>query len=225
MATRSLRHFVEQEIGTFPHFVLHAILEWILIGLVFLDGFVAFVANEFAKLFELKTPCLFCTRADHLLLGPDYCYNDLICEGHKKDVSSLAYCHVHRKLSDIRSMCEGCLLSFASESKQDPVGGNGNKSDQHCLSDNELRARLKVPYWVKDEAVQGEKDDADLCSCCGVTMKVKSSYQKGPSQALAGAASFVSQGPAPSPRAALHSSKRDCGITLPGFAMYLLYGF
>ncbi|KAL9264646.1 putative myosin-binding protein 6 [Drosera capensis] len=211
MATRSFRHFVEQEIGTFPHFVVYAILEWILIGLIFLDGFVAFVANEFAKLFELKTPCLFCTRVDHLLLGPDYCYNDSICEGHKKDVSSLAYCHVHRKLSDIRSMCEGCLLSFASESRQEAVGGNGNKNDQRCLFDDELRARLKVPHWVKDEAMRGEKDDADLCSCCGVPMKVKSTYQKGPSQTFASAASRVSQGPASSPRAAFYSSKSDVG--------------
>ncbi|GAB2289563.1 hypothetical protein Dimus_023873 [Dionaea muscipula] len=215
MACSSFRLFVEQEMGTFPHFVLYAVLEWILIALLFVDGIVAFVANEFAKVFELKAPCLFCSRIDHLLThrDPDDCYNECMCEGHKKDVSSLAYCHVHRKLSDIRSMCEGCLLSFSPESKLDnAVGGTcKNHHHQQSLFDDELRARLKVPYWVKDEGMQGDKEDsANLCSCCRAPMKVKSSFQKvPPSHMFSSSASRVSQAPTPSPRATFHPVKNE----------------
>ncbi|GAB4845572.1 hypothetical protein Ancab_038977 [Ancistrocladus abbreviatus] len=197
MACKSFGHFVEEELGKFPYFVFYAVLEWILIALLVIDGLVAFIANEFAILFELRMPCLLCTRIDHFLMqrDPDYYYNNSICEDHKKGVSSLAYCHVHRKLSDIRSMCEGCLLSFSSETKPE------NKNLE-CLFDDELRARLKVPYWVRDEAMQGEKGNSNLCSCCGEPMKVKSSYQKAPSHVFTSNASRISLAPTPSPRAA-----------------------
>ncbi|GAB4860680.1 hypothetical protein Ancab_035843 [Ancistrocladus abbreviatus] len=204
MGCRSFWHIVEQELGKVPHFVLYAVLELILIALLYIDGIVAFIAHEFAALFELRTPCFLCTRIDLFLIRKDwdFYYNDSICEDHKKDVSSLAYCHVHRKLSDIRSMCEGCLLSLSSEAKLE------NKNLE-CLFDDELRARLKVPYWVRDEAMQGEKGTANLCSCCGEPMKVKSSYQKAPSHGISSNASRVSQAPTPSPRATFLPSKNE----------------
>ncbi|KAH0938512.1 hypothetical protein HID58_005973 [Brassica napus] len=67
-------------------------------------------------------PCLLCTRIEHVLVPRDshFYYNDSkICDSHKKKVSSLAYCHVHKKLSKIKHMCEGCLLSFATQKEYD----------------------------------------------------------------------------------------------------------
>lgn len=207
MATkRSFTRFVEQELGKFPHFVVCAVLEWVLIILLFIDGFVAFLASEFAKFFELRVPCLFCTRIDHVFVNKnaDFYYNNAICESHKKDVSSLAYCHNHKKLSDIRKMCEVCLLSFATEKESDcntykSLVGILHKDLECFVEDDNCQVVSLPPVGKKDEGLQMEKvgggGDDCCCSCCGESLKVKSSNSKGKN------GSTFSQAPAPSPRA------------------------
>ncbi|PON86112.1 Zein-binding domain containing protein [Trema orientale] len=206
MAKRSFCRFVEQELGKFPHFVVYAVLEWFLILLLFVDGFLAFFANEFAKFFDLRIPCLFCTRIDHVLVhrNHDFYYNESVCEAHRKDVSSLAYCHYHKKLSDIRRMCEACLLSFATEKESDcgtykSLVGILHKDLDCFVEDDHHHIHLSLPAPIaKEEGVQIEKSDILRCSCCGEFLKTKtksSSYPKG-RQALS-----FSQAPAPSPRA------------------------
>uniref|UniRef100_A0A251V6C8 Putative zein-binding domain-containing protein n=1 Tax=Helianthus annuus TaxID=4232 RepID=A0A251V6C8_HELAN len=123
---------------------------------LYLDGFFTFVSNKFADTFELEPPCVLCTRVDHALCGknPNLYYNDSICDSHKKDISSLAYCQVHAKLSDIRTMCESCLLSFAIEKD----------------SEKDLDEHKPVVKKVKE----GNKiDDPNICSCCGESLKPK----------------------------------------------------
>uniref|UniRef100_A0A9I9CE82 GTD-binding domain-containing protein n=1 Tax=Cucumis melo TaxID=3656 RepID=A0A9I9CE82_CUCME len=222
MATkRSFTSFVEQELGKFPHFVVCAVLEWVLIILLFIDGIVAFLANEFAKFFELRVPCLFCTRIDHVLVNKntDFYYNNSICEGHKKDISSLAYCHNHKKLSDIRKMCEVCLLSFATQKESDC---NTYKSlvgilhkDLECFVEDDNRHVSLPPMGKKDDVLHMEKGigvNYSCCSCCGEPLKVKSSNSKGKN------GSTFSQAPAPSPRASFTPSFRNddkTGLELP----------
>ncbi|XP_076924361.1 putative myosin-binding protein 5 [Bidens hawaiensis] len=149
---RSIKNFVIEEMGGFTHFLLWAILEWILIASLYVDGFIAFVSSVFAKFFELEPPCVLCTRVDHALVrkAPNTYYNESICECHKKDISSLAYCHVHRKLSDIHYMCDGCLLSFATE------------KHKSCLND-----------WLNDHTESVV--DVQRCSCCCEPLKTKDS--------------------------------------------------
>ncbi|KAL0731790.1 hypothetical protein Bca4012_027884 [Brassica carinata] len=118
MSKRSFKNFVEQELGSFPQFVIYTILEWILITTLFINGLLAFLSNQYARFFDLNTPCLLCNRIDHVLVprDPQFYYNDSICDSQKKKVSSLAYCHVHKKLSEIKYMCEGSytkILSFS----------------------------------------------------------------------------------------------------------------
>ncbi|KAK9684637.1 hypothetical protein RND81_10G222000 [Saponaria officinalis] len=222
---RAFRLFVEEELGKFPHFVIYAVLEWTLIGLLFLDGFLAFVSSEFADFFDLQAPCVLCTRIDHILTRNKsrYCYNETICEGHKKDLSSLAYCHVHQKLSDIRRMCEGCLLSFATDNNKSDNEAykslNGGINKDLGLFDDEMRARLKLqPYGTVEAAPGGEKPgNLVYCSCCGEPMKVKSSgYQKATNNNVANNTTFQrvpsrlsQQGPTPSPRAPFTSWRGD----------------
>ncbi|KAK2663877.1 hypothetical protein Ddye_002451 [Dipteronia dyeriana] len=205
---RSFRCFVEQELGKFPHFLLYAALEWVLIILLFIDGFLAFAANEFAKFFELKIPCLLCTRIDHVFVhrNPDFYYNESICESHKKDVSSLAYCHVHKKVSDIRKMCEACLLSFATEKSSDcdtykSLVGILHK-DLELLVDDDYEVQLTLPTGKKDEMVHTEKSSINCCSCCGDSLKVKS-------HARAKNVNLTSLAPAPSPRVSFLGSRHD----------------
>ncbi|KAI4343805.1 hypothetical protein L6164_011113 [Bauhinia variegata] len=200
MASRSFTRYVEQELGRLPHFVLFALLEWVLIILLLIDGFLAFAANEYAKFFELKVPCWLCTRIDHFLVRrnvPDFYYNESICESHKKDVSYLAFCHNHKKLSDIRKMCEGCLLSFATEKESDidtykSLVGILHK-DLECFVEEDQPIQLSLRD--DDDGVLIEKSNNQRCSCCGGPLKVRSSYHKAKNPGL------VSQAPAPSPRA------------------------
>lgn len=209
MAWRSFKRIVEQELGYLPQFVIYAILEWVVIILLFLDGFIGFVANEFAKFFELKTPCLLCTRIDHVLVhrNPSFYYNDSICEDHKKDVSSLAYCHAHRKLSDIRMMCEGCLISFATERGDDCethrslVGILHNTVEPFVDNDHKMQVKLPVG--------QVDKSGVHQCSCCGGPLKMRASMTKGHVPRSASHGNLLSQAPTPSPRAPFFATRNE----------------
>ncbi|KAL8210584.1 hypothetical protein R6Q57_005021 [Mikania cordata] len=164
---RTFRMFVEEELGIFPHFLVWAVLEWMLIISLYLDGLFTFISNKFADAFELDPPCVLCTRIDHALCGknPNLYYNESICDSHKKDISSLAYCHVHRKLSDIRTMCESCLLSFAIEKDSD-----SDSSKEVDADDNNPRDK-KTKNGSKHDRVK--VIDPNTCSCCGESLKPK----------------------------------------------------
>ncbi|KAK3031749.1 hypothetical protein RJ639_036629 [Escallonia herrerae] len=212
MASRSFRRFVREELGRFPHFLMYAILEWVMIFLLFIDGFLAFVCNAFAQFFELRIPCLLCTRIDHVLVhrNPNFHYNDSICEGHKKDISSLAYCHVHRKLSDIRDMCEGCLLSFATEKE---TGCDTYKSLVGILHKDidgfiEDDAKLYLRPGKRDELVQVDTATVGRCSCCGEPLKRRPS-SKNYARSSSMKVGVHSQAPAPSPRAPMVTWRND----------------
>lgn len=212
MAHRSFKRFVEQELGKFPHFLIFTMLEWVLIIMLFIDGLLAFVANEFAKLFELQVPCFLCTRIAHALVhrDADLYYNDWICEDHKKDVSSLAYCHNHKKLSDVRKMCEGCLLSFATAKESDCIKNKSapveilNK-DLECYFGDSSQMPLSLTARKKDDFVHVEKSSIHYCSCCGDPLKVKSPYSKGR------VVNAFSPSPTPSPRAPFVTLSRETG--------------
>ncbi|XP_023764797.1 probable myosin-binding protein 5 [Lactuca sativa] len=183
VSKRTFRMFVEEELGEFPHFVVGAMLEWLLIASLFIDRFLAFMSNKFAMMFELDPPCVLCTRIDQSLVGnnPSTFYNNSICESHKKDISSLAYCHVHRKLSDIRNMCEACLLSFATDKEADfdeikkPVEQKDTVApkDQQKDDDNNMSTpkNLKpVKTKATNENNGGGSKDGEMmskCCCCG----------------------------------------------------------
>ncbi|XP_044477469.1 probable myosin-binding protein 5 [Mangifera indica] len=207
MAKRSFKCFVEQEFGKFPYFVIYAALEWVLIIILFIDGFLAFAANEFAKFFELRLPCLFCTRLDHYLVhrNSDFYYNESICENHKKDASSLAYCHVHRKLSDVREMCDGCLLSFATGKVSDCDTYKSLVAilhkDVELLLDDEYEIQLTLPSSKKDELIR-EKSNFKCCSCCGEPLKVR--YHSKPKNIA-----LNSMAPAPTPRSPFITLRDD----------------
>ncbi|XP_018444970.2 probable myosin-binding protein 6 [Raphanus sativus] len=192
MFKRSFKKFLKQEPGSLPQFLIYSVLEWTLITILFIDGVLSFLSNQYARFFELKTPCLLCTRIDHVLVSrdPHFYYNDSICDSHKKKVSSLAYCHVHKKLSEIKHMCEGCLLSFVTEKESDSdtyksLLGILHK-DLELLTDDER----KLPLVLKkdDNFVQITTNRMDYktsnknislkqhCSCCGELLKHKSSF-------------------------------------------------
>ncbi|KAH0920137.1 hypothetical protein BRARA_G03303 [Brassica rapa] len=202
---RSFKNFVEQELGSFPKFLIYTVLEWILITALFVDGVLAFLSNQYARFFDLDAPCLLCTRIDHVLVprDPHFYYNDSICDSHKKKVSSLAYCHVHKKLSEIKHMCEGCLLSFATEKESDCDTYKSLIGILHKDLEVLIEDERDLPLGLKkqDDLVQTTtthlidyKTDSlkQHCSCCGELLKTKSE------KFLKKNNSFLA--PAPSPR-------------------------
>lgn len=205
---RSFKRSIEQKFGKIPSFFIYVLLEWILIAILFIDGLIAFAANEFARFFDLQIPCLLCTRVDHILVrrNPDFYYNESICESHRKDVSSKAFCHVHKRLSDIQQMCEACLLSFATENKpsDDPfkslVAMLGADLDEHDH---------KHPVSEEEELVKVEKSSIHRCSCCGEPLRVRATFQQALVRSLTMNRADVPQAPTPSPRAQITTKNEE----------------
>ncbi|KAK8659171.1 hypothetical protein V6N13_029381 [Hibiscus sabdariffa] len=192
MEKRSFLQYAEQELGKVPKFFIYVVLEWVIILILFIDGFLGYLANVLAKWFGLAIPCLLCTRIEN----EHFYYNQSICSNHKKNVSCLAFCHAHKKLSDMRNLCENCLLSFATEKETDchnykSLLGILHK-DIELFLDEEQHVHLSLPSGTKDEVVQKRNDYR--CACCGEPLKVKLSNPKWKSSYLS---SFTH---APSPR-------------------------
>ncbi|KAK1407275.1 hypothetical protein QVD17_38889 [Tagetes erecta] len=205
MSKRTFRMFVEEELGEFPHFVVGAILEWFLIASLFIDGFIAFISYKFAMIFQLDPPCVLCTRIDQSLAAtnPSSYYNNSICESHKKDISSLAYCHVHRKLSDIRNMCDGCLISFQTDKESDSLDAKMpvEKKQSDVYKDGDGEMKLKQVKTGKETSVNKKPAEMSKCSCCGESFKKRTSskvFMRTPSNLRASLTA-----PAFSPRAPL----------------------
>lgn len=167
------------KLGNTSQIVIYTILEWTMIVLLFVDGLLAFLSNEFAKFFNLRVPCLLCTRIDHILVhcDPTFYYNDSMCEIHKKDLSSLAYCHMHKKLSDIRNMCQGCLLSFATGKETDC---DKYKSLVGILNQDIVDGFMDKSSKNDDgEMMDDNKNDVgSYCCCCGESLKCKVTKKK-----------------------------------------------
>lgn len=181
----SFKQLVEQKLGKIPRFFIYAVLEWTMIFVLLLNGFLSYFAKEFARIFELPIPCLLCTRIDKTLSrnSAEFYCNDSICNHHKKDVSFFAFCHRHKKLLDISSMCERCLLSFATEKESDcdtykSLLGILHK-DIELFVDEDHKVHLSFPSGKREEEIVFEKSNDLLCSCCGEPLKVKPSYSKG----------------------------------------------
>jgi len=135
-----------------------AVLEWLLMCMLFTNAIFSYLITRFACQWELQTPCLLCSRLDHILGSRKLRYYwDLICGNHKLEVSSLVFCHAHNNLVDVHGMCENCLFSFATT----------NKSNAETY-------RLLVGKLGEDSSFGLDQDPllddhssvARLCSCC-----------------------------------------------------------
>ena len=167
----------------FSSVLTSALSEWLLMFLLFLHALFSFLVTKFARMCKLQTPCLICSRLDHILGNekPGFYWN-LICSSHKSEISSWAYRHVHQRLAEVNEMCEGCLLSFATEKKSNPetykslVGKLGILDDctdgegfQNNLSGEDV---VELPLLTK-HPVSGSLVTKH-CSCCSMPFRNKS---------------------------------------------------
>lgn len=177
MASNDIQLLLEEKLGEVPATLIYAFLELVLIILLFLDGLISFAMNEFAHFFGLKIPCLLCTRIDHVLFrrDPGFFYKESICGTHRKEISSLGYCHVHTNLSEVQRMCTNCLLSFATEKKSSAetyrslVAILGTKLDISVERDHKIH--FKLPFNEEEDQSDAEKRNAYRCSCCGEPLR------------------------------------------------------
>lgn len=135
-----------------------AVLEWLLILMLFIDASFSYLVTKFARYCGLQVPCLLCSRLDHVLGNvKSKFYWDLICGNHKSEISSLVLCHGHNKLVDVHETCENCLFSFATINKSNSetyrllVGKMGD--DPHFTYD-------------RDPLLEDHKELTRICSCC-----------------------------------------------------------
>ncbi|XP_072971244.1 myosin-binding protein 3-like isoform X2 [Typha angustifolia] len=127
--------------------LVYAVLEWILIALLLVNGLFSYLITKFASFFGLKPPCLFCSRIDHLFepeegrLG----YRDLLCDAHAEEVSSLGCCSHHRRLAEATVMCEGFSPSMPERS------GTEAEEDLRCSCCKVgMESELYSPFFFLD---------------------------------------------------------------------------
>ncbi|XP_028790341.1 myosin-binding protein 1-like [Neltuma alba] len=138
-----------------------ALLEWLLISFLFVDAVFSFIITKFAGHCKLQIPCLLCSRLDHVL-GKEKkgYYWDLICRGHKLEISALILCCAHDKLVNVHGMCEDCLFSFAKVNK--------SSSENYQLLLGKLGEGSKTPHeqdWLLDDH-KISLSTTKQCSCC-----------------------------------------------------------
>ncbi|TKW17065.1 hypothetical protein SEVIR_5G341400v4 [Setaria viridis] len=135
-----------------------ALLEWILMLLLFIDAVYSFLVTRFARFCRLPAPCPFCSRLDHVLGNEKPCfYRELICKTHKSEISSLAFCHLHQKLASAQSLCEGCC----EKTSDDEI------ADEPVMDVNELDSNQR-------NDVVRNSNPTRICSCCGQHFKQRS---------------------------------------------------
>ncbi|XP_042062130.1 myosin-binding protein 1-like [Salvia splendens] len=104
--------------------LVSAVLEWMLMFMIFVDASFAYLVTRFARHYQLRTPCLLCSRLDHVLgdEGTDFHW-DLICNEHKSKITSLVLCqllnnHVDAPLSINRSRSGDVVQEITEKSSQ-----------------------------------------------------------------------------------------------------------
>ena len=118
--------------------------------MLFANSIFTYVITKFADYSQLQSPCLICSRLDHILGNTKdlkTSHWDMFCSKHKSEISSLVYCHAHGKLVDVRGMCEACLVSFDTTNKSNAesykllvgkLDDQPSTSPRHCTCCNQL---------------------------------------------------------------------------------------
>lgn len=161
MAARRISSGRQRNPRGFMTVLSSAACEWFLMLMLFLDAALSYLITRFSSYYELQTPCMLCSRFDHILgHKKTACYRRHLCRNHKEDISFQVFCHIHGNLADVRAMCEECLVSFATENilvKE---------------SDNLMMDKLGNKSFIPNSPGPWS------CSCCQKTWRARSSAQR-----------------------------------------------
>ncbi|KAJ4974953.1 hypothetical protein NE237_008127 [Protea cynaroides] len=167
MAANKFASMLNRNTNRITVVLVYAVLEWTLILLLFLNSLFSYLISKFSDFFGLKSPCLWCSRLDHVFEPgrKRASYRDLICEIHASEISKLGYCSKHDRLAEAQDMCEDC-----SSSRQD---SHGKTFD--------VGRKIALFSWVKQKSMisrNGEKqiengEKSYRCSCCDLSLDSK----------------------------------------------------
>ncbi|KAJ8650394.1 hypothetical protein MRB53_003417 [Persea americana] len=132
--------------------LVYAVLEWLLIFLLFLDALFSYLVTKFANFCELQTPCLLCSRIDHIIgCEKPGCLFSFATE---KKSNAETYRSLVAKLGLGHMCCDGTNPDIHPklnlEGDSSPIGLHGDKL-------------LEDPL-LKDAAL--ESPGTKHCSCC-----------------------------------------------------------
>ncbi|KAJ4812943.1 hypothetical protein LUZ62_025509 [Rhynchospora pubera] len=141
-----------------------AVLEWLLLLLLFINGAFSYLISKFAKRSKLQPPCVLCSSLDHMIGHSGHAlYSELLCDSHKMEMSSLAYCCVHRRLSNVHTMCQKCLFSSNNGQHHSLVRTLSIEFGQTDTSE--------VPLLTEDGDSLHASPISQNCSCCAEPLK------------------------------------------------------
>lgn len=161
MAAGGISSGKQRNLRGFMTVLSSAACEWFLLFMLLLDAALSYLITKFASYCELQTPCMLCSRFDHILGNKKTgCNKRHLCRNHKEDISFQVFCHVHGNLADIRAMCEECLVSFATENML-------VKESDYLLMDK-LGTKSFIP----------SSPGPWRCSCCQKMWRARSSAQR-----------------------------------------------
>ncbi|KAE8704017.1 IND1(iron-sulfur protein required for NADH dehydrogenase)-like isoform 1 [Hibiscus syriacus] len=144
----------QRNLKGFTRVLKYAACEWILIFLLFIDAALSYMLTSFANYCELQSPCILCSRLDHIFgKVKEGFYQNLFCRHHRSEISFLLSCNIHDKLVDGRGMCDECLSSH--------LQGHESDSDTQRLIEGKLGYDGKFGFRssVPDGVIR-------LCLCC-----------------------------------------------------------
>ncbi|KAE8701425.1 IND1(iron-sulfur protein required for NADH dehydrogenase)-like isoform 1 [Hibiscus syriacus] len=145
---------LQRNLKGFTQVLKYAACEWILIVLLFVDGALSYMLTSFANYCELQSPCILCTRPDHIFGKlKDGFYRNLFCRHHRSEISFLLSCNIHDKLVDGRGLCDECLSSHV----------RGHESDLECRRLIGGKLGYDGKFGSRSSVLDGV---IRLCLCC-----------------------------------------------------------
>ncbi|XP_059649525.1 myosin-binding protein 2-like [Cornus florida] len=165
MAANKFATMLHRNTNKITLILIYAILEWILIILLLLNSLFSYLIIKFADYFGLKTPCLWCSKVDHIFepTKSKNSHRDRLCEVHAAEISKLGYCSNHRKLAELQEMCEDC--SSSRPEFRDESSGN--------YAFFPLVKQIGVVQREGEKVVENGGEAGLKCSCCGVWLERK----------------------------------------------------
>lgn len=171
--------------------LVSAVREWMLMFMIFVDASFAYLVTRFARHYQLRTPCLLCSRLDHVLGDEGAGFHwDLICKDHKSKITSLVLCqlqtnHVDAPLSIDRSQSGDVVQEITEKS-----------SELDQMRTRDADPLLHVEYsQIKDESdSESEGPFSDAESLNGLIHGMKTSGQESEAKFVS---AEVARSPAP----------------------------
>lgn len=110
MAANKFATMVHKNTNKLTLVLVYVVLEWTLIAMLLLNAMFSFLILRFSDFFGLETPCIICSRIDHMFDARKKkgFQLDLLCKAHVSEISESGFCSSDKKLGEFEKFCENC---------------------------------------------------------------------------------------------------------------------